>query len=237
MALVACKECGMQVREDAKKCTKCGAKMPRKRPIGTWLFAIFAAIAIYFVLQLPKPAAKITSAKIASIVPTETNKSLPVKPTPPPKPAWSTRTSSDQMTGEFSAYASSPISFPTEVMSFPYSDVRAWLGIGCKGQREWAYIGFSASPNLANTSTEDGYSLIYTRIRWNDVVENIKLRQDWGSDFIHFTDYASTIRKIDSSKTALLELQWYGQQQTYFEFSLNGSSKALEEIRSKCKAS
>jgi hypothetical protein len=71
---------------------------------------------------------------------------------------WTTTVSSDKMTGDRSCYAHSQSTGPLEAMSFPYNDVRAWLGVGCDGTNEWAYVGFSESPNLLDTSIGDGYS-------------------------------------------------------------------------------
>lgn len=119
-------------------------------------------------------------------------------------------------------------------MSFPYDSVNAWLGVGCEKGSEWVYIGFNGSPNLADTETKDGYNLIKTRIKWNDQIESVELSQKWGAEFLHFREDTPALEKIGASATALLELQWHGQQPTYFEFSLNGSSKAISDIRSKC---
>ncbi len=224
MALVKCKECGEQVSTEAKTCPKCGAKAPKKTSLFTWIVLIFILLIIYSANQAPTSS---SSSKPAPSLTAETKKAKKV-------PSWSTSTSKDEMTGKLSAHAHSPNTSPTKVMSFPYSDVSAWLGVGCKNGSEWVYIGFSKSPNLTNTETEDGYSVIRTRIKWNGKVENVVLHQDWGAKFLHFRDDASALAKIAASNTALLELQWHGQQSTYFEFTLNGSSKAISEIKAKC---
>jgi len=140
------------------------------------------------------------------------------------------------MTGKISAYAHSAASYPSKRLEFPYHDGNSWMGVGCDEKSEWVYFGFNSAPNLANDETEDGYNLIRTRIRWNDNVENVSLTQDSGAKFIHFREDAAAILKIAASSTALLELQWHGQQPTYFTYSLNGSSKAISEIRAKCAA-
>lgn len=154
-----------------------------------------------------------------------------------PQATWRTSTSKDEMTGEFSAYAHSPEALLLKKMEFPYHDVSSWMGVGCNAKSEWVYFGFNGAPNLANDETEDGYNLIRTRIRWNDKVANVTLTQDWGAKFIHFQNDADAISKIAAFSTALLELQWHGQQPTYFKYSLNGSSKAIAEIMTKCSAS
>jgi hypothetical protein len=145
---------------------------------------------------------------------------------------WDTHVSKDEMTGTEEWYASSPVIDPVDKMDFPYGDIEAWLGIGNDGEKEWVYIGFSKAPNLTNTSTEDGYSLIRTRIKWDDKMENVRLTQDWGSKFVHFSNDKAVISKIEKSNAVLLELNWYGEGKVYFRFPLDGSSAAISKIRS-----
>jgi hypothetical protein len=144
---------------------------------------------------------------------------------------WDVSLSKDEMTGEKSAYASSSATFPTEIMDFPYSDTKAWLGVGSDGNSEWVYVGFNNSPNLNNTDTQDGYNLIRTRIKWDDEVENVTITQDWGSKFLHFRNDKLIIKKIAKSNSVLLELDWHGEGKVYFKFSLKGSSSALKKMR------
>lgn len=232
MALMKCKECGEDVSNKAKTCPKCGAKAPKKTSLFTWFVLILIIFGVYAANQTPSAPGK-PKATTASTSP---KKSESTKVVAPPKPAWVTSTSKDEMTGKFSAYAHSPNVYPSKKMEFPYHNVSSWMGVGCNAKSEWVYFGFSGAPNLTNDETKDGYNLIRTRIRWNDVVENVSLTQDWGAKFIHFRDDAAAISKIAASSSALLELQWHGQQPTYFNYSLNGSSKAISEIGAKCAA-
>jgi hypothetical protein len=147
---------------------------------------------------------------------------------------WNTSLSKDEMTGKKSAYASSPITAPSKRMEFPYGDTKAWVGVGCDGTTEWAYVGFNTPPNLSNTDTKDGYNLISTRIKWGEKVENITLTQEWSAKFIHFRDDKSIISNIAKSNSVLLELNWHGHGNIYFKFSLSGSSAALKKIRNEC---
>ncbi len=148
---------------------------------------------------------------------------------------WDTSISKDEMTGEKSAYASSSIIGPTKRMGFPYGDTNAWLGVGCDGESEWVYVGFTNSPNLNDTEIEDGYNLIRTRIKFDDKIENVTLTQNWGSKFLHFRKDSEIILNIAKSNSLLLELNWHGQGKTYFKFSLNGSSAAIDKIGDECK--
>jgi hypothetical protein len=56
--------------------------------------------------------------------------------------------------------AHSPIIAPSEPIGFPYSNIKAVLGVGYDGVDEWVYIQFSQSPNLLNTTIRDGYDII-----------------------------------------------------------------------------
>lgn len=232
MALVKCKECGEDVSTKAKTCQKCGAKAPKKTSLFTWFVLAFIILVVYAANQTPSTSnkQKVSSASSSSQQYGSTKK------VEPPKPSWGTSTSKDEMTGKFSAYAHSPDAYPSKKMKFPYHDVNSWMGVGCDAKSEWVYFGFNSTPNLANDETEDGYNSIRTRVRWDDSVENVSLTQDWGAKFIHFRNDAAAISKIAASSTALLELKWHGEQPNYFKYSLNGSSKAIAEIRAKCAA-
>lgn len=234
MALVKCKECGEQVSTQAKTCPKCGARVPKKTSLITWVVLIFIIYVVYQANQGPSTKGSYSGSKKQTSSSVSTQDTEIITDYVPPKPRWTTSTFKDKMTGKLKAYAHSPSVMPSKRMSFPYNDVRAWLGVGCDGKNEWAYIGFNSAPNLADTETEDGYNLIRTRIKWNDQLENVSLTQNWSAEFIHFRHDGPAISKIAGSNTTLLELQWHGEQPTYFEFSLDGSSKAISEIRAKC---
>ena len=147
---------------------------------------------------------------------------------------WDVTSDKDEMTGEVSAYCSSKFASPTERMDFPYSDVKGWLGVGCDGDSERAYVGFTTAPNLANTTTEDGYNRISTRIKFDDEVEQITMTQDWNSKFIHFRNDSDIIEKFMTANTILLEMNWYGEGKTYFRFSGSGSTRSITQIRQSC---
>jgi hypothetical protein len=121
-------------------------------------------------------------------------------------------------------------------MDSPYSDVLAWMGVGCDGSSEWAYFGFSTSPNIINDETEDGYSVINTRVKWDNSIQNTQLIQEWGAKSIHFSNKAAAIEKISGSSSVMLELNWHGQGSVNFQFPLKGSSEAIQDMRAKCRS-
>lgn len=228
MALVKCKECGGEVSNKAKTCPKCGAKVPVKTSALSWFVLALIIFVAYTASQNPSAPTR----AITPTISTSPQKAEEVKAVA--KPSWVSSTSKDEMTGEFSAYATSPVVAATKAMSFPYHNVSSWIGVGCNSKSKWVYFGFSDAPNLANDTTQDGYNSIRTRIKWNEKVEEVSLTQDWGAKFIHFTNGTDAISNISASNTALLELQWHGQQPAYFNYSLNGSSKAISEVSARC---
>ena len=228
MALVKCKECGEQVSTSAKSCPKCGAKVPKRTSAVTWVALVFVLLVAYEIAQNSGQ----TPSSGNSPQPRPASESSYV----PPKPQWQTSTSVDQMTGKRQVYATSPTVGPTTRMKFPYGDVKAWLGAGCDGKTEWAFIGFTSSPNLSDTETGDGYNTINTRLKWNDAVQRVTLTQKWGARFVFFQNDRLTISKMASSSAALLELGWYGQGSVYFSFPLDGASSAVKAMRSECAA-
>ena len=147
---------------------------------------------------------------------------------------WTISTSSDRMTGELWAIASSPPTQAAERMAFPYQGTTARIAFACDSDSEWAYISFTQAPNLADTENHDGYVTFDARVRWGDAVETTRFRQNWGGDALHFWPYAPSIAKLLTANSLLVELDWYGNGQTYFRFSLIDSSEAIAEARSKC---
>jgi len=143
---------------------------------------------------------------------------------------WETLSSEDEMTGDFSAYASSPRVSPLKPMGFPYGDVSSWLGVGCNSESSWVYIGFNDTPNISRDETGDGYNYIKARVKWDvDVVEEV-LTQEWGSRFIHFKKDKGVLSRIPSSKKIKVELYWYKHGKQYFEYDLSGSGSSIEKI-------
>jgi RNA polymerase subunit RPABC4/transcription elongation factor Spt4 len=232
MALIKCKECGEQVSTKAKTCPSCGAKPPKKTSAFTWFVLGLILFTIYIAKQ--NPSTNTTASGNTQASSSATNTATPTKAIEPVAPEWGSSSATDEMTGKKSNYVNSITIGPTKPMEFPYHDTKAWLGVGCDSKSEWVYIGFNNSPNLSDTETEDGYNVINTRIKWNGAVENVKLTQKWSAKFIHFKNGAHIISKILNSDTAMLELQWHGQQPAYFEFPLKGASEAIKNMRKSC---
>lgn len=146
---------------------------------------------------------------------------------------WHTSSSKDEMSGDESWYAHSPRTTSNNPMGFPYDGTKAWLGVGTDGNSEWAYIGFTTEPNINNTETKDGYSAFTTRVKWNDDVSRMDFTQEWGSRFVHFVEDENAISKMIQNNKVLLEIDWYGEGNIYFEFTLDGSADAIKKIREK----
>ncbi|TLP41061.1 hypothetical protein [Arcobacter arenosus] len=148
---------------------------------------------------------------------------------------WKVQIDKDEMTGKIEAFAHSEFTYPTKKMDFPYASTKAWLAVGCDKINQWAYIGFTVSPNIVNTTAESGYSTFKTRVKFDDKVETASMSKDWGSKFIHFSYDKWAIQNLKKSKKMLLELNWHGNGRTYFNFSLDNAENAINAAIEKCK--
>ncbi|MDK1287690.1 zinc ribbon domain-containing protein [Pseudoalteromonas umbrosa] len=233
MLLVKCKKCGETISAKVKSCSKCGAKISKGTSFFKWSGLIVIVIVIYILSQVPISGVNkldvvatlssfINASKVAYI---ELRDKTIYK-----KPAWNTSTSRDLMTGRWSAYATSPITKSNKRLSFPYSDVEAWIGVGCNAESKWSYIAFNTAPTLQKTRT----GVIKASVKWDDNIEDITLIQNSGAKFLHFQNDSKIITKLKSSETALLELQWSAEQRVYFNFTLNGAFKAITKAYQKC---
>jgi RNA polymerase subunit RPABC4/transcription elongation factor Spt4 len=225
MALTKCKECGEQISTKAEACPKCGAKQPKKTSLLTW--GVLAFIILVVIVQVtshetPKGSGvnSASSGSSSSVVAEE--------------PRWETSTDTDKMTSKQQFFATSPTINSTEPMASPYHDVKSWIGIGCDSKSQWVYFGFSTAPNLLNTETHDGYNGIRARIKWDGSIAVEELTQKWGAAFLHFDNAAHAISKLTTSKSVLLELDWYGQNKVYFEYPMTGATEAIKGLRANC---
>lgn len=244
MAMKTCPECKNEISSNAKVCPHCGRKKKNIFwQIIKWSFLIFVGAPFLVGLLAAIFAERPTEEQIAEYN-AEQNQQVAgevsaseEEPTPPPKPesSWQTTTSEDEMSGEFSAYAMSKQVVPSPSMEFPYHDVTARIAMGCNSKgSEWAYLYITGGTNLANTETESGYNWFQTRVKWDDDLKTMRFTQDWGADFVHFSDDKTAIAKMQAANTVKIEMQWHSQRPTYFTIPLNGSSAAIAEIRQKC---
>ena len=153
----------------------------------------------------------------------------------PPTPSttiWSATQSTDRMTGEQSCYVTSERLRSESRMSFPYHDMRAFLGIGRKGGTTWTYIGFTHQPILANSETKSGHDEARVRVQWNNDPATVRrwlVTQEWGDRFLHLDNDAGWIARLRSGDLVRVELDLYGEGQITWSFPLVGVTKTLGE--------
>jgi len=152
--------------------------------------------------------------------------------------AWTISEQVDEMTGVRTYYLISRPVKSTKPMGFPYEGTTAQLIVGCDKGDKWVYIYFSSAPNLLDTETKDGYSELETRMKFDDEIESVSFKQDWGSHSLvfEFPELDNIIPNLIRSRIALLELHWYGEGNVYFKFPLYGFHKALKVMEKKCSA-
>lgn len=251
MALKPCRECKEKVSTEAKTCPHCGVSKPAVSaglsPLIAW-GTIFGTLWFVWFLGTNPSALSVNktrsskadgggSTMLDTALAVDAQKSAAKQQTPAPKrppSAWTSSSSKDEMTGAKRGFASSIRVAPSRPMEFPYGNVKAWMGVGCSEENQWAYFGFTTSPNLNNTKTEDGYSSLTARLKWDEEVVPTQLTQEWGDKFVHFVSDSYAISRIESANNVLLELDWHGSGKVYFKFPLRGSSAALGEMRKRC---
>jgi|GEM_PF-1108099 hypothetical protein len=242
MSLINCPECSNKISSEAPSCPKCGfvngAKKKKKTGIFTKMFAFF--LVVVFIgriasLQDNDSYSKNTGRSTSSGTASNSSPVSNEKDSSERRPSWSTVSSKDEMTQKESHYATSPYVSSTKPMRFPYQDIDSWIGVGCNSDSHWVYFGFSKAPNLTNKETRDGYNDIGTQVKWDDTIEDVRLIQKWGARSLNFHEKDNILERLMKSRNVLLSLDWHGQNNVYFKYSLNGSSAAINEILSKCK--
>ena len=137
---------------------------------------------------------------------------------------WSVFDKTDEISGEVSAFATSDSVAPTRQLGFPYSDVKAWLGVGCDTNgRQWAYVGFTA----INSRDES------LRVRWDDEQTTHKISVS-DNDFAGFSHDARVISRMQSSTEVVIGIDWFQEGEVFFKWGLYGSSDAIKEARRRC---
>jgi len=100
---------------------------------------------------------------------------------------WSVKAeTNDPMTTNKTYYALSPSFEPMNKVSFPYSDARSWIGVGCNTDNDyWAFIGFNKA-NFTGGEWKNGSKYHFAKIKYDDVINTIYLFEPSdGRDFLN----------------------------------------------------
>lgn len=159
--------------------------------------------------------------------------------------AWSVSSDKNEMTGEVSYYAISSAVYATRPLSFPYRDLRMFIGIGCrKGGgtgRWWAYLGFHGSVNIAGGKWVSGERQYDIRMRWDNRINSFSfVKDDVESRFFHLKRNllrSSFLDKVKYSSVALVEIPLFDQGEVYFRVGLQGTRRTLAQLGRTCSDS
>lgn len=154
--------------------------------------------------------------------------------------AWTVTSDTDPMTNKAQYYAMSPSVQSIKPMDFPYKGTKSWIGVGCDSSgSKWVYFGFSSQPNMTDDKTQSGYSTANRRIKWDDTMSTVYMTQDWGSKFVHVGGQwdDKVIDKLKLHSSVMLDMSAWSGSKAYFQYSLSGSTKAINQILSKCGVS
>lgn len=132
---------------------------------------------------------------------------------------------------------------PLHPMGFPYHDVAAQIVFECNTEKQSGitYIEFRGATNFRHTEFDrNGTMFVWSRIRWNQNQAQLAkwtVGRDGGSirpASDHFFSRKLTDGVLRYSQL-LLEIGWYGEGLAHFQWSLLGSSKAIQKARAKCR--
>lgn len=111
-------------------------------------------------------------------------------------------------------------------MGFPYTGTTATIFADCN--RAW--VRFSESPNLTGGDIGDGYTDHRVAVRLDgDDVGRWTVRQSWGDNDLRFTNGSRAISVLSRGSIFAMALSWFGEGSVAFQWSLDGSSRAIQE--------
>ena len=207
MSIKPCKECGTPISDKAKVCIKCGATVPKKTSVTTWVVTIFFMLMVIGMLDIDKTP---TSSGVESAK-EQIN-------------TWEYDSSKDDMRNIAVKYAFLKSKNKT-FFDFPHeggSDLRLMLR---KKEKEKTEVAFTISKGHIICSSIDGCSVA---VKFDDgSVENYTMvGSDSGSSETIFVavDEERFIKKIKSSKALVIEIPFYRTSKRQFQFDLSGLS-------------
>lgn len=228
MVLVKCKECGTEVSDNAKECPKCGAPMPKKTSIITWV-ALFFILAIGY--SMSKNASHYNEGTAQNFT-SGTSESTPLNPTLLPesvkpesheliKPeSWSYQNDVDKMSGKESKYAQTT-SINTHELSFPYKGGTQMTIILRKHPR----MGRDAFISVNKGQLDMNYDGTTVYVKFDDkppMKFSVNGPDDNSRDTLFFENQKRFINNIKTAKHVIIEAQFFQDGNRQFEFNTDG---------------
>jgi hypothetical protein len=218
MALIKCKECGAEVSNSAKTCPKCGAPMPKKTSLLTWL-ALFLILLIGYSISNSTSNSGTTKNFTAG-----TSESTPLNPTSTPVPvkpkSWSYQNDVDKMSGKESKYAQTA-SINTHELHFPYqggTNMTITL-------RRHPRMGLDAFISINKGQLDTNYNGTTVSVKFDDkppMKFSMNEPDDNSRDTLFFNNQKRFIENIKKSKHVIIEAQFFQDGNRQFEFNTDG---------------
>ncbi|MBR7887307.1 hypothetical protein J9B83_00010 [Marinomonas sp. A79] len=112
----------------------------------------------------------------------------------------------DPMATNESYYATSDSFPPIKILSFPYTDARSWIGVGCNTDNQyWAFIGFNKA-NFIGGEWKMSTKNHLTKIKYDDQISQVNLFESSdGQNFLNVgaTDKDTFIKGLKSSNSVI----------------------------------
>lgn len=234
MALVKCKECGHEISKKAKTCPNCGAKNgPKHYSLLSLIVWLFIGYLVYIIFTSFSDISENPTSGDLSNYQQESQSAQQSVPQET-KLIWSISQSKDKITKDVQFFLNSRNVSSVESLGFPYNGVQSWIAVACDKDSYWTYFGFTKEPNISKDETKDGYSTSRNRVVWDESQDTLTLNQEWNSEFMRVAFKKDFINKLRKHKKLMLELNWHGEGQVYFEHDLTGSSVFIDDLFKKC---
>lgn len=151
---------------------------------------------------------------------------------------WTYREEVDRMTDEKRCIARTDFVKPLEPMKFPYTDTESAVFISCPDNfvdLSECLLGFvfTNSPNPVDREFDEIGPYIKARIRLDkNPPRRIKLYIGENS---LVSDDRKIVKELLGHKKLLLELNWFGNGLTYFEYPIEGGDQIIEKLKEGCQ--
>ncbi len=151
---------------------------------------------------------------------------------------WTYKVKIDRMTDEKSCIAMTDYVESLDPMEFPYTGTKSAMIISCSEnfvdlEECTAGFIFTSDPNLVNLEFDEVGPYVITRIRFDkNPPEKIKLYVGEKSLVV---DDSKILYELPGHERLLLELNWFGNGLTYFEYPIDGGDQIIEKLKEGCQ--
>ncbi len=151
---------------------------------------------------------------------------------------WTYKEKVDRMTDKKKCFAVTDYVKSLEPMEFPYTGTKSAMIVYCSEnfvdlEECTVAFTFTSDPNLTNIEFDEVGPYVITRMRF-DKNPPKKIKLYVGDEFLLAND-GKILYELPGHKKLLLELNWFGNGLTYFEYPIEGGDQIIEKLKEGCQ--